>query len=175
MNLLRPAALPLALILAVPLLSGCKQDASPDKQQPSGAAIEAKPGLSITAARLVLPTVKGNPGAAYFAIENTGSSSVSLATISIEGAGKAEMHQTIGSEMTPVDRVDISAATNIAFEPGKLHAMVFGIADKLKAGGSTELTLTFSDGDKISTRIRIESASDAAMGTMGAMDKGSDH
>ena len=34
--------------------------------------------------------------------------------------------------------------------------MAFDVADNLKAGGETELTLTFSDGDKVSLPVKIE-------------------
>jgi copper(I)-binding protein len=68
--------------------------------------------------------------------------------------------------MKPVDRVDVDAGTQMKFEPGKLHVMVFDPGADLTAGGETEFTLTFTDGDKTSVVAKIESMSEAAMGGM---------
>jgi len=148
-------ALALAVIAALSL-SGCDKP----KQQPAAAktesALDAKPGISLSAGRLVLPAVTGNPGAAYFQINNSAGASTVVAAIAIDGAGKTEVHQTIGDAMTKVDQVEIAPSTSISFEPGKLHVMVFDILPRLKAGGTTELTVTFADGDKVSAPMKVE-------------------
>lgn len=172
MNRLRTAAWPIAILLALPGVTGCQQKSEQSAAQKPELAAEAKPGLEVSGARLVLPAVKGNPGVVYFSIANTSGSAVSLAAIAIGGAGKTEMHQTIGSQMTPVERVDIGAATHVTFEPAGLHVMVFDLSNGLKAGSSTEMTLTFSDGDKLSSQIKIVGAGIAAPD---AMDHGSAH
>ena len=64
--------------------------------------------------------------------------------------------------------VEIGPGASLAFEPGKLHVMVFDLDAKLQAGGETEMTLTFADGDKLSAPLRIEAAG-------GGMDHGGDH
>lgn len=156
---------PRSLLLLAPLalsLAACQQEkqAVPEgvaSGRASG-AVEAKPGLSLSAGKLVLPAVAGNPGAAYFALLNNSGKTVSLAAVSIEGAGKAEMHQTQGGSMTPVDRVDVEPGVSIAFEPGKLHVMAFDLAESIKAGGNAEMTLTFTDGDKLSAPLSVEAA-----------------
>ncbi len=163
--------------MAVLALAGCKQSGQPDSEA-SGAAVDAKPGTAISGGRLVLPAVKGNPGVAYFAIENGSSSTVSVAAVSIDGAVKAEMHQTMGTAMEPVARVDVAAGTTIKFEPGALHVMAYGLDGKVQPGGTVELTVTFTDGDKISAPLKVESRGEAAMGGMdhgGDMDHGSGH
>ena len=67
--------------------------------------------------------------------------------------------------MSKVDSVEIAPSTSIKFEPGQLHVMAFNLASVLKAGGTTEMTITFADGDKASAPLKIE----AAGGGMGAM------
>ena len=49
-------------------LGACRQSPEPEGQQQAerASAPDAKPGLSVSAARLVLPAVSGNPAAAYF-------------------------------------------------------------------------------------------------------------
>lgn len=169
MTLARRIALPLAASLAVLALGACNQAAKEEDKAAPSAAPEAKPGISVADGMFMLPAVSGNPGAAYFALDNESNNTVSIASIAIEGVGKTEIHQTMGGEMRPVDRVDVEAKTVVKFERGGLHVMAFELDGKLKAGDSTEMTVTFSDGDKVSAPLKIE-----AMGA-GAMDHGSGH
>ena len=156
-----------AAMIAVLALSACqepkqaKQEASAVQSQ---AAPEARPGITVAAGRLVLPVIAGNPGAAYFQIDNSAGANVAIAAIAINGAEKAEIHQTTGDEMIDVDSVDIAPSTSIKFEPGQLHVMAFNLAPQLKAGGTTEMTVTFADGDKVSTPLKIEAAGDGMEG-----------
>ncbi len=156
-----------ARLIALPLmlaLAACQQQQA--KQDEPAAVPEAKPGMAVIGGRLVLPAVKGNPGAAYFKLENTGSGTVSLAAVSIEGAAKAEVHQTMTDTMMPVDQIDVDPGSAVDFRPGELHVMAFDLDPKLAPGGKAELTLTFADGDKLSAALTIESAGSAAMGGM---------
>ena len=152
-------------------LAACSQPNDP-KAAASQAAPEAKPGLAVGAARLVLPAVKGNPGVAYFTLANTGSGTAALAAITVSGAAIAEIHQTAGGEMKPVDRIDIAPGTTIAFAPGGLHVMLFGLGGALKPGTPAEMTLTFADGDKLSAPLTIEAAGAAMGDNMAGMHHG---
>lgn len=145
--------LPLVALAAAACQQNSSQDANPD----------GKPGLSVSDGLLVLPAVKGNPGAAYFTLTNAGSSQVELAAAHIEGAGKTEMHQTMGGTMSPVQRVVLRAGQTVKFERGGSHVMVFDLGDGLKPGGTAELTLTFSGGDKLSAPMKIEAAGGGGM------------
>lgn len=124
----------------------------------SATAAQASNGLKLEGGRLVLPVLKGSPGAAYFMLDNSRGATAVLAAIAIEGAGKADMHASADDKMTTVDRVEIAPGTSITFEPGKLHVMVFDLQEKLKAGGTTQMTLTFADGDKLTAPLKIEAA-----------------
>jgi periplasmic copper chaperone A len=158
-----------AAIMIALALSAC-QESKPAKQEaaavPSQAGPEARPGITVAGGRLVLPAVAGNPGAAYFQIDNSAGANVAIAAIAINGTEKAEIHQTTDDKMMDVDSVDIAPSTSIKFEPGQLHVMVFNLAPQLKAGGTTEMTVTFADGDKVSAPLKIE----AAGGGMSGMD-----
>ena len=66
--------------------------------------------------------------------------------------------------MSPVDAVTIDPGATIEFAPGGYHVMAFELADELRSGSSTELTLTFSDGDKLSMPLHIETMGDAMNG-----------
>lgn len=154
-------------LLGLALVGGCsRKDETAAPAASQSAAPEAKPGLALTEARLVLPAVKGNPGVAYFSVANTGEKVAVLAAVSLEGAASAEMHQSQGGTMGPVSRVEIAPGTTIRFAPGGLHVMVFGLDPKIAAPGPAEITLTFADGDKISAKVPVETAGAAAMGGM---------
>ena len=170
MPLKTPRSLGLATMLAgAAALAGCQQSAAPDAQDSAAATDtaavagpDAKPGITASEARLVLPVVPGRPGVAYFKVRNGNAAAVTLAGVHLEGVGKAEMHRTEGGKMTPVATLPIAAGETATFAPGGLHVMVFDVAKTLEAGGETELTLTFADGDKISLPVTIEAMGAAA-------------
>ena len=67
--------------------------------------------------------------------------------------------------MSKVDSVEIAPSTSIKFEPGQLHVMAFNLAGNLKAGGTTEMTISFADGDKASATLKIEAPGSGAGST----------
>ena len=165
MNRARHFALPLVVFAATVLLGGCKPVDQPAASASS--APEGKPDVTITGARLVLPTVTGNPGAAYFTLDNESKDTVAIANVAVTGAGKTAIHT---ADMKLVDRAEAEPRTTLTFAPGKVHVMVFDLNADLKAGGETELTVTFTDGGKVSLPAKIEGAGAAAMGGMSGMD-----
>ena len=159
MNRARHFALPLVVFAATVMLGGCKAADQPAAAASSTAA--GIPGVTLAGARLVLPAVPGNPGAAYFALDNESKSTVAIVSVAIAGAGKTEIHT---ADMNMVDRAEAEPRTTLTFAPGKLHVMVYDVNADLKAGTQTELTVTFSDGDKVSVPAQIQGAGEAAMG-----------
>lgn len=127
-------------------------------QQPGETAPEAKPGSVLSEGRLVLPAVKGNPGAAYFTYSNKADAAVTIATVSIAGAGRAEMHASEGGKMTALPTLAVPDGETVRFAPGGKHVMVFGIAPSIVSGGTAELTVTFADGDQRSAPLKVEAA-----------------
>ena len=157
---------PLFLAVSLAALSACGQQAA--KDQATEAAPEAKPGLTLSGGTLVLPAVKGNPAGGYFALVNNGDKAVTLAAVSVTGAARAEMHETTGESMAPLATLEIKPGETVTFERGGKHEMAFDLDPALTAGGTTEMTLTFADGDKLSTPITIEAAGSAGMDHGGA-------
>lgn len=144
-------------------LAGCQQQAeAPVEQNP-----DAKPGLSASDGALVLPAVKGNPGAAYFTLSNESGKAVTLAGVSINAAESAEMHETKDGKMGAVDQVELQPSAIVKFAPGGMHVMAFNLRPEAAAGKTVEMTLTFSDGDKLSMPLAVKPAG-AAMGNHGA-------
>lgn len=139
-------------------LGACRQSKPADAQEEpaEASAPDAKPGLSLGAAKLVLPAVSGNPAAAYFTLSNGGSEPVVVAGVHIEGAQNTEFHQTAGGSMNLLESPTVPAKGSLQFAPGGNHVMVFGLDETLVANKTSEVTVTFSDGDKISAPIWIE-------------------
>lgn len=150
---MKPALLAtFALLAPLPLLAGCsaKEDTS---------EVAKKSGdLEVSGGKLVLPAVSGNPGAAYFTLANGTKNTVSLAAVAVEGAVKAEMHQTEGNSMAPITTLNMGAGSSVTFGPGGKHVMAFGLRKSLKAGDSVKLTLTFSGGKNIVAPLAVEAA-----------------
>lgn len=160
----RHFVLPLLIAVATVSLAACKGADKPEAAASS--APEGKPGVTVKDARLVLPAVPGNPGAAYFSLDNQSKGVIGIAAVAVQGAGKTELHTT---DMKAFDHATADPRTTLKFEPGQAHVMVFDVGTDLKAGAETELTVTFTDGDKISVPAKIEAMGAGAMAEMPAM------
>lgn len=152
---------PLAIALAAFSLSGC--GSQPKAAAPSQA--NAPEGISISDARLVLPAVKGNPGAVYFTVHNDSASATTIRSAEVKGAKSAMIHQTEMadgmSEMHAMPTVAVPAKGDLAFEPAGLHVMAMDLDDTLAKGATTDVTLTFGSGDKAVFPAEIVAAGDA--------------
>lgn len=146
-----------ALLLAA-TLGACGRAAEPQSEQAAGNAAEpdAKPGLVASKGRLVLPAVPGNPGAAYFDLANGNDRPAALAGVHVDGSRNAQIHDMSGGTMNPVAGMVLAPGETVSFEPGGKHVMVFGLSDATRPGSSAEMTLTFADGDKLSTPLKVE-------------------
>lgn len=157
------AAVP--VILGLALLAGCKQaDTQDTAPAASETASDAAGGMELREAELVLPAVKGNPGAAYLTIANPSGGTRVISSIAIKGVGRTEVHQTAGTTMNKVDQVEIAPATTLSFDPGELHIMAFDVSAALAAGSTTEVTINFISGEKLTAPMKVISVSEAAMG-----------
>jgi copper(I)-binding protein len=157
---MKPALLAsFALVAPIVLLAGCD-----DKPDPAKVAVSGE--MTIADGKLVLPAVSGSPAAAYFTVTNGTKDAVSLAAVTVEGARKAEMHQTDGGSMSPIATLNMGPGASVPFERGSRHVMVFSPGSSLKPGGTTKLTLTFSGGKTASAPLAIEAAGGADMAGM---------
>ena len=125
---------------------------------------EGIPGLSVENARLVLAPVSGNPAAAYFDLTYEGEKGLSIRRADVAGAEEAQLH-AYGEwegrmQMAEALPIAITKGTEIAFEPGGYHVMAFNLDDSIEAGGTVEITLTVSGGDKYSFDAEVRAAGD---------------
>jgi hypothetical protein len=98
--------------------------------------------------------------AVYLRIDNTGGKSDRLLTIRSDAAASAEVHRTTVVEgvarMRPVPTLHVGANEVVAFEPGGLHIMLFGLKQPLVAGQSfwVELGFELSGKQKVTVKVR---------------------
>ena len=163
MKSIRRAALPLVAAALLPLLAACSQKGeSPDKAPETTGTQTTAPGLTVSNARVVMAPVAGNPAAVYFDLSYAGAPGVSLTGVEVEGAGMTMIHDYAESagqmRMTMADTVPLAQGTPLAFAPGGLHVMAKNPAADLKPGGTAMVTLTLSNGSKVSVAAPVRAA-----------------
>ena len=150
------AATALALALA-----GCGSNApTPSPSETAEAAPEAPPGITLSDARVQLPLVSGRPGAAYFTVSQANGAPRKVVGVSVEMAGRSEMHETKGGTMAPVGEVEVGPGKTVKFAPGGYHVMLFDLDPMLRFSKDAELTVTFDGGDKASARAPVTTMQD---------------
>ena len=132
-------------------LAGCNQGASPETTPNNG--------IALSEGKLVLPAVKGNPGAAYFTIANKGDKPIRLAAVEVAGTGMAMFHETMEmdghSTMQDMTAPEVKAGEIVTFAPGGKHVMVHDVPDSLAAGKAVTMTITTEDGQKATTPLKV--------------------
>ncbi|RVU06240.1 copper chaperone PCu(A)C [Novosphingobium umbonatum] len=161
-----PALLALSL-LAVAALSACHKHEEPASPAAPTEASTGEQASATPSGSLVLPAVAGNPAAAYPLWRNTEKAPVTITSVEIRGAGAAEMHETKGQEMVPVDKITVAPHGTLPFARGGNHVMVFDMPASAKAGDKLPYTLVLSDGRKLEGTLSAEAPGGMASGMSG--------
>ncbi len=169
-------SLALATVAAASLLSLAACSSNEPEAAASTAAADPlapdnAPNVSVLEPVIKLPAVPGNPGVLYFTIQQTAGKANTLVAVHVDGAGRAEMHESKTengvSTMAPVSSVEFSEEKPAEFKPGGYHVMLFDLSNTVKAGKDIEVTFTLANGDKVSTFAKVEET--------GAMEGMMDH
>jgi copper(I)-binding protein len=144
----------LALALAAFGPAACGADA-PAEAEPGKVA-----GIEVTNAKLMLPAVAGNPGAVYFDIANISDENKMIRAVAVKGAGNAQMHMTTETGMAETLQMMVEQGKTTKFETGGNHIMAMDLADTVKAGGTTDVTLTFVGGSSVTFPAEVHAAGD---------------
>ena len=144
-----------AAALGIAALAPAACSEAPEQASTNGP--DAPAGIAVSNGRLMLPAVKGNPGAVYFEIKNDSDRNMVIRAVSVAGAGSAEMHN---KDMQMVLQQAVAPGSTSSFAPGGAHVMVMDIGDTVTAGGEAEVTLTFVGGDKASFPAEVRAAGD---------------
>ncbi|KUO52122.1 MAG: hypothetical protein APF82_03650 [Sphingomonadales bacterium BRH_c42] len=151
------AAAILGATLALQACGGGADEAAPTD-------VEGVPGLSVSNGRMVLAPVAGNPAAVYFDLAYEGDRGLTIRRADVAGAKSAMLHDygeyEFKVQMMEALPIGIKKGDKLSFEPGKRHVMAFDISPDLKPGGTTEVTLTVSGGDKYTFPVTIKAAGD---------------
>lgn len=162
MNSISNAARAVVAAAALAALSACSPEAEAPPSETATSA--AGPSLTVTNARVVLPPVSGNPAAVYFDLSYSGAPGVALESVAIDGAGMTMIHDYAENggkmQMVMTDEVSLSSGAPVSFAPGGLHVMAMEPSDALKAGGTAKVTLSLSDGTKVTVDAPVRAAGD---------------
>lgn len=127
-------------------------------------AMASVPGISVSDARVQLPIVTGRPGVAYFTISQASGAPRKIVGVSVELAGKADMHQSMTdgamASMKPLDQVALEPGKTVKFEPGGNHVMLGDLDPKLRFSDSVRLSVNLDDGSKAEAAAKVTVAGD---------------
>ena len=144
------------------LVASCSGEASqPTPSETANAVAENTPTIALSDARVQLPVVSGRPGAAYFTLSQASGAPRKLVGVSVDLAGRAEMHETKGGSMAPVEEVPLEPGQSIKFESGGFHVMLFDLDPKLRFQKEVALAITLDDGGKATAQAPVTTIAEA--------------
>ena len=105
-------------------------------------------------------TIPGRPAAGYLKIHNSGAAPDALVSASSPMAERVELHTHLMEngvmKMRQVEKVEVPAGGEAAFEPGGYHLMIFGLDKAVKPGTTLPLTLSFEKAGGLDVEFRVE-------------------
>lgn len=104
------------------------------------------------------------PGAAvggvFFELHNRGETDDRLVKAAAPVADRVELHTHVMehgmARMQEVPAVDVPAGQTVTFQPGGYHVMLQDLKDRLKAGQTFPLTLTFEHGGEVTVEVTVK-------------------
>ena len=105
-------------------------------------------------------TIQGRPAAGYMTIDNLGTKSDKLTSVSSPMAKRVELHKTSiensVAKMLHMPHLPLPPKSTIILKPGSFHLMVMGLRKPLVANSLFPMTLNFSIGGRIHTKFKVE-------------------
>ncbi|MBC2885770.1 copper chaperone PCu(A)C [Ochrobactrum sp. CM-21-5] len=114
--------------------------------------------LSDSCIRAMLPGAQVAGG--YLTITNTGQTADRLIAVSSERSGKAQIHEMAMDDDVMIMRelpegLDIPAHESVKLAPGGYHLMLMDIADPLKEGQVSKVTLNFEKSGPVEIDVTV--------------------
>jgi copper(I)-binding protein len=107
-------------------------------------------------------TIPSRPAAGYFTLKNNGDKERVIVGASSPACGSTMLHksESVGGveTMREVESVTVPAHGNVEFAPGGFHIMCMSLSEALKPGTTTQVTLSFKDGDSLTSDFAVRSA-----------------
>ena len=111
---------------------------------PAASGHHKKGNIEVDMPYVRAPIPGHNMTAAFLMVSNSGEQDCKLTAASSSYAKKIEFHTHTHVDgmmkMRPVTNVDVPAGANVAFQPGGLHLMLFGV----KSGDESSANITLS-------------------------------
>ena len=119
--------------------------------------------LSVDEAWVSLPAVKGRPGAAYFTLTSS-NEPTKLISVTSPRFERSELHDSKmhngTMSMRPMAGAVFPKGGVLTFEPGGMHAMLFGVDPKLMPGDRIPLTFTFDPLPPVTVEAEVRAPGD---------------
>lgn len=130
-----------AVLVAATLLAGCSTSSTTASSPAAGAA------STITVTDAWVKAANSGMSAAFGTFTNSGSSDVTLVSVTTPASSVVQLHETVNGTMREkAGGFVIPAGGTFALAPGANHIMLMNITAPLKAGDTVAFTLNFSDG-----------------------------
>lgn len=104
--------------------------------------------------------------AAYFTLRNLADKPVSLVSVEVDVAQRAELHSHTTKDgmmqMRREEQILIPAQSSVAFASGSYHVMLFDLQRSIQTGEELQLLLTFADGKQLVATAKVKSIFDKA-------------
>lgn len=115
--------------------------------------------VRVEEARVTLPAVRGRPGAGYFTVR-AGDRASRIASVTSPRVERIELHNSSMAggvmRMGPLKDASLAPGTELRFEPGGKHAMLFGIDPALKPGDTVPLTFRFDEAPELTVQADVQ-------------------
>ena len=106
-------------------------------------------------------TIPSRPAAGYFTLKNTGDKDRVIVGASSPACGSTMLHRSESAggveTMREVKSVTVPAHGSVKFAPGGLHIMCMSPGEALEPGATTRMTLSFKDGDSLTSDFMVRS------------------
>ena len=98
-------------------------------------------------------------GMAFITLTNSAGEADRLVSAGSPAAAKVEFHRHVHADgsmkMQRQDSIELAPGVTIRFSPGGLHVMLDGLKDRLAAGQSVPLTLTFAKSAPLTVSVTV--------------------
>lgn len=115
--------------------------------------------VQVISASLKPPLLEGRPGVGYMVLRNDTDADDALIAAAAPGIARIELHTHEHEDgvmrMRRIERVPVPAGASVAFEPGGLHLMLFGVGPAVVSGGTVPLTLTFETAGAVTVEAEV--------------------
>lgn len=108
----------------------------------------------------IRPAIAGSTSAAYFVLDNGGSDTVVVDSVTTTVARVAELHETTidaagVARMKAVGALVVPPDSTVTLRPGALHLMLIDVTHPLVAGQRVTMTLWLRGGTTLVTSARV--------------------